>query len=157
MTKAKILTKAAVVLMATVSLTIMLTGCSLNGAGGGEAEETARLWADAYFKCDFHEAERYSTAESGRWLRFAASNTTEKALQLLQEKTTEVSIDGFAAANDTAGTATVRVSNYLKPVAIGEEPQTEEDGEFLLIMVKRDGRWKVKMEGLPRSGRQSRD
>jgi len=55
------------------------------------------------------------------------------------------------------GVATIEVSNYVRPTAIGSKPEVADKGLFLIPMVKRDGKWLVRMEGLPRSERQSRD
>ena len=54
-------------------LPLLLTGCHLADNHYQKAIDNAHDWAEAYFNNDFHEAERLSTPESGRWLRFAAS------------------------------------------------------------------------------------
>ena len=81
----------------------LMTGCSLVLTDDNEAMDVAARWAEAYFNYDFHEAEQYVTPESGRWLRFAASNTTEHDLQLAQEDGEAiVDVDDFfTEANDT--------------------------------------------------------
>ncbi len=136
---------------------VMMAGCSQNSGGNGAAMEVAANWADAYFNCDFHEAAEYATPESGKWLRFAASNTTEQDLQTIEGKATATADDYFTVANDTLRVVTLHVSNFLKPSAVGSQAQLQEEGTFLVTVVKRDGRWKVRMEGLPRSEKQSRD
>ena len=68
-----------------------------------------------------------------------------------------VVVKEFNQANDTLGVATIEVSNYVRPTAIGSKPEVADKGLFLIPMVKRDGKWLVRMEGLPRSERQSRD
>ena len=56
---------------------LLLTGCGEATESDDAARQVAQAWGDAYFNCDYHEAEQYVTEESGKWLRFAASNTTE--------------------------------------------------------------------------------
>lgn len=134
-----------------------MASCNIGQEGDDVALNVATDWADAYFNCDFHEAASYATAESERWLRFAASNTTEQDLQTVKGGATADADDYFTVANDTLRVVTLHVRDFLKPVAVGEPAQLQEEGTFLVTVVKRDGKWKVRMEGLPRSEKQSRD
>lgn len=130
----------------------LFTSCDIGINGDEAAQKAAVAWADAYFNCDFHEAEEYSTAESGKWLRFAASNVTEQDLQLLRERNAVVEADEyFPEANDTLRVVRLTVRNYLAPKALGEASQLADVGHFNVTVVKRNDHWKVKMEGLPRS------
>ncbi|MCR5365388.1 MAG: hypothetical protein K6E67_04505 [Prevotella sp.] len=135
----------------------IMASCNIGQEGDDVALSVATDWADAYFNCDFHEAASYATAESEQWLRFAASNTTEQDLQTVKGGATATADDYFTVANDTLRVVTLHVRNFLKPVAVGEPAQLQEEGTFLVTVVKRDGKWKVRMEGLPRSEKQSRD
>ena len=136
---------------------ITMASCNVGIEGDDAALDVAANWADAYFNCDFHEAANYATPESDKWLRFAASNTTEQDLQTLEGKATATADDYFTVANDTLRIVTLHVKNFLKPVAVGSPAQIQEEGTFLVTVVKRDGKWKVRMEGLPQSEKQSRD
>ncbi|MBQ3698373.1 MAG: hypothetical protein II886_00525 [Prevotella sp.] len=137
---------------------LLLAGCDLGFNGDEAARDAAVAWADAYFNCDFHEAAEYATPESGKWLRFAASNTTEDGLELLRERNAKVEGDDYyPVANDTLRVIKLKVWNPLLPTVPGQEARQAEKGEFLVTVVKRDGSWKVRMEGLPRSEKQSRD
>ena len=136
---------------------ITMASCNAGFEGDDAALKVATDWADAYFNCDFHEAATFATPESDKWLRFAASNTTEQDLQTLEGKATATADDYFTVANDTLRIVTLHVRNFLKPVAVGSPAQIQEEGTFLITVVKRDGKWKVRMEGLPQSEKQSRD
>ena len=136
---------------------VMMTGCNLGFEGDDAALDVATNWAEAYFNCDYHEAASYATAESDKWLRFAASNTTEQDLQTLEGKATATADEYYTEANDTLRIVTLHVRNFLKPVAVGAPAQLQEEGTFLVTVVKRDGKWQVRMEDLPRSEKQSRD
>ena len=101
---------------------------------------------------------QYVTEESGKWLRFAASNTTESDLELLQRQQATVDADDyFPVATDTLRVVRLKVENYLSPTALGEASRQEEEGVFEVTVVKRADSWQVRMEGLPRSEKQSRD
>ena len=141
-----------------LALLAIVTACDNIAADDQAAAEAAQRWAEAFFGCDYHQAEQLSTPESRRWLLFAASNTTQHDLDLVNGKAVEVSFDNyFPERNDTMATVRLGVSHYLKPGAIGRESTLAEDGIFDITVVKRNDQWLVRMEGLPRSGKQSRD
>jgi hypothetical protein len=136
----------------------VLTGCSLTHTDDDAATDAAEQWAWAFFNCDFHEASQYCTPESNQWLRFAASNITEEDLKRLQEKELEVTpTDYFPEANDTMRVVELKVKNFLKPTAVGTPSTIQEEGCFHVCVVNRDGKWLVRMAGLPRSEKQSLD
>ena len=143
--------------LTTFTLASMLAGCTLMGDSDYAVSQTAERWAEAFFSCNYHEAEQLSTPESGRWLRFAASNTTQQDLDILAQHTVEAEADTPSAVNDTLRTLSLTVRNYLMPAAIGDSVKQLSQGIFHVTMVKRDGRWLVRMEGLPRSEMQSHD
>ena len=137
----------------------LMASCDMGQDGNEAVHETAETWAEAYFNCDYVQAGKYATAESDKWLRFAASNTTAQDLELLNERHAVVaSDDDVSFSDDTLCIVTLRVNHYLKPSMLGEPSvQADEEGVFYVTMVKRDGRWQVRMEGLPRSEKQSHD
>ncbi len=139
---------------------VFLAACSFGNQGDEEALQVAEQWGDAFFNCDFHRAERYCTTDSKQWLQFAASNTTEQDLQLLQQNedgATVTAEDFFPEANDTMRMVMLQVKNHLSTPAIGDTAIMVEKSVFRIPVVKQKGEWRVKMEDLPRSGRQSRD
>lgn len=140
---------------------LLLTGCSLLNTKG-DAYETASAWAEAYFNCDYKTALEYVTPDSEKWLRFAASNTTEDDIQLMNSQNAEISIVDMTTApsintDEELCIITLNVSHYLSPTSLGEKPRQEQDGMFLVTLVKKDSKWLVRMADLPRSEKQSRD
>ncbi len=140
-----------------LALLPLLTGCEWTSDGA--IERTARDWAEAYFNYDFIKARKYTTAESCQWLNYAASNMTEGDISLWNEQDTpvEVSVTDVLEGNDTMAIAIVDISYWLAMDSIGQGGNIKRNGRFTLNMVKRNGRWLVKMAGLPQSERQSRD
>ena len=137
---------------------VLLWSCNGLLSDEGEAARATHVWADAYFNADYMEAKTLSTAESERWLRFAASNTTAHALELLNSQPAEVvSVTEYTVANDTLQVMRIGIRNYLAPTAPDAEERQVAEGSFLVTVVRRDGRWLVRMEGLPRSEKQSHD
>ena len=144
--------------MIGVLAAMVMAGCSAGNADDESARETAVTWADAYFNCDYAEASQYVTEESMKWLRLAASNTTENDLALLREQNAVVEgAEYFTSATDTLRVVQLRVSHYLAATPLGEDASLGADGRFNVTVVLRNGAWRVRMEGLPRSEKQSRD
>ena len=138
---------------------VIMGGCSPATGDDTEAKEAARAWADAYFNCDYNDAAQYATPESRKWLAYAATNTTEEELQRLNDAggATVSMNDGFEAANDTLRQVTVTVSNALIADGQGLSAPAANEAVCRVTVVRREGRWMVRMEGLPQSGMQSRD
>ena len=133
---------------------ILVAGCDSGMTGDQQARNAVEDWADAYFNCDFKDAKEYVTEESQKWLQFAASNTTEQDLKLLQEAGgAQITVsDDFEEANDTMRLVTLTVSNCLTA-----KSALSQEATFKVRVVKREAGWQVRMEGLPQNGMQSRD
>lgn len=147
-------------LLLLLMLAVLATGCHrLNPDDESQADEVLTAWAEAYFNCRYKEALRYVTPESERWLRFAASNMTEADVTLLNAQQQEATVvrSRYDSNSDSTAVAHIVVSNYLQATAIGQQGRMASRGEFDIPLVKRNKQWYVRMEGLPRSGRQSRD
>ena len=141
-----------------LSLTLTLTACSLVKSDEDKAIETAVEWGEAFFNCDYHAAEALSTAESRRWLQFAASNTTQQDLDLLRQHPAEVdATDFFPEADDTLRVVQLVVRHSLSPAVNGGQSVQVEEALFPVTVVKRNGSWLVRMASLPRSEKQSHD
>ena len=140
------------------ALLVLTVGCDVAMDDDSKAIKVAEQWAEAYFNDDFHEAIKHATPDSEDWLRYAASNATNEDLQLLDATPATVTADdGFPIANDTLRVVTLHVNNYLENTALGSSAKQVKEGTFRVNVVKHDGEWLVKMEGLPQSERQSRD
>jgi hypothetical protein len=133
---------------------ILIAGCDAGMTGDQQARNAAEDWADAYFNCDFKDAKEYVTEESQKWLQFAASNTTEQDLKLLQEAGgAQITVsEDFEEANDTMRLVTLTVNNCLTA-----KSALSKEATFKVRVVKREVGWQVRMEGLPQNGMQSRD
>lgn len=138
---------------------VLLTGCDMGMDGDQEARDAAVAWADAYFNCDFKDASEYVTKESLKWLQYAASNTTEQDLKLLQDAGgAEITVsEGFDVANDTLRVVTFSVTNVLTPAVQRQASALAKNATFKVTVVKREDGWQVRMAGLPQNGMQSRD
>ena len=141
------MTSAKGILLACTQLAL-LTGC-IQHSNQTEATKAAIQWSEAYFGYDYHEAERFCTPESGKWLRFAASNASQDDVDLMGDQTIEVTAIR-ESADDTLRFVTLQVSHFVRPGTVGEPSSLGSDGQYQLVMVKRNGQWLVKLNGLPR-------
>lgn len=137
-----------------------VTGMGLAGCGESTPEEdpasVADSFSEAYFNYDFMKASRYTTAESRRWLSYAASNVYEADIEVLRgmESGATVEIDGVDDGDtDSTAMATVRVDNYMLRDTIGRSGRVVSGLAFRLPMVKRGGKWLVHLSEMPRSSR----
>ena len=136
---------------------ILMAGCDAGLNSDQQAREVAGKWADAYFNCDFKDADNYVTPESRKWLQYAASNTTEQELNMLQEAGgAQVTVSETATeGNDTLKTFRLTVANCLGTTH--ETAALVKERTFMVTVVRRTTDWQVRMAGLPQSERQSRD
>ena len=138
---------------------LLLTACDSERSKPDSAVgQQAWAFADAYFNYDFKRAVELVTPESARWLQFAASNITQQDIDLLnsQDEPTTCDVGSIQQVNDSTFYATVSVTNYMQRDSIGQQMHVVDEGVFRLPVVRRDGKYYVRMEGLPRSERQSR-
>ena len=137
-----------------------LSGCIDNEADpNAKIKECAIDFAEAYFNYDFKKAQRWVTPESVKWLQFAASNVSQEDIDLINEQEDEATVEvaEFEYVNDSVSVVTVEVQSFLQKDSIGKAGSMTDQATFRLTVVERDGKPRVRMEGLPRSERQSRD
>lgn len=137
--------------------------CACSGYNGSKDKDEIALVADSfamsYFNLDFPSSVNHCTPESRRWLSFYASNISEKDIEVLAGLPEPVSCDitDIEVLDDTSAVATCSVSGFPEMGAIGCPVAISEQGIFEIPVVKRQGRWLVKMEAPLQSGKQSRD
>ena len=59
--------------------------------------------------------------------------------------------------NDTTATANYRIHNFMRIDTLGKAGEMTEQADYIITLVKRDGKWNVKMEGPLQSERRNRD
>jgi len=145
---------------AILYLGLLLTSCTNNKPSPDElATQQAKLFADSYFNYDYTSALALITPESAKWLQFAASNITQNDIDQLNAHNEEVTTDvtDLLWIDDTTALATIEAANYLLKDSIGRNMRRMDEGTFQIKIVERQGQYYIKMEGLPRSERQSPD
>jgi hypothetical protein len=135
--------------------------CS-GGLGSSESRlaECADSFAVHYFNYHFADAMRFVTPESEKWLHYAASNVHQADIDLLrsQEEPATVELNEIEIDEaDSTGTIRLSVSNFLRMDTIGTSAHLTKRATYVLHAVCKDKKWRIRMAGLPRSGKRSRD
>ena len=138
-----------------------LTACS-DGIGSQQQQAAGRVatdFAEAYFDMNYLRANDFVTTESAKWLAFVATNIGQEDIDVANTRNegARVTLTSCEALNDTTCEALLEVDNYVAADSIGRPAVVRDGGVFRLKVVLRDGRWQVRMEGLPRSEKHSRD
>jgi len=116
-----------------------------------EMNDCAVQFADSYFNYKFAEALKQCSSESEKWVRFAASNVSDDDINILnaREKPAEAEAVESRFVNDTIGTVSLKVHNYLSSDSIGVRGKIVSTAYFQLDMKKTEGRWRVVLSSLP--------
>jgi hypothetical protein len=143
-----------------VSVVLLATACSETPkAPDALVSDKALAFAEAYLNYDYQEALRHVTPESEKWLRYAASNLTQEDIDAVngQEEAATVEADDVTWTSDSTAVVAITASNLMVKDSIGKAAYWHEEAEYRLTVVKRDGRYYVRMACPLRSERQSRD
>ena len=139
------------------AIVFLCAGCQLHDDNSLEAiDDSLTTWAEAYFAYDYEKSLEYLTPESEKWIRFAASNITEQDIRFINEHNKGVKvtiIDRHVMAGDTACAAMIRVTDYAQLGFADQDDKVIDQAEYQVTLVKRNGKWLVKMEGPLQSGK----
>ena len=138
---------------------LVFGGCQEHDGSEDQLQECVDSFAVYYYNWHLDKAARFCTADSRQWLQFAASNVHQEDLDTLHNKAedAQVEIGDISQTDDNSATAEIHVSDFLQMDTIGQPPTLVDEADFTLQLVMEQGKWRVRMEGLPRSGKQSRD
>lgn len=150
------------IIMFTVSACLSATcSCSHDAmsADMNEAINVADNFAGRYFNYELEASRNYCTPESVVWLSFLASNINQEDIDILnaQDRPATVETDDVEMTSDTTAVAICEVSNFLRLDTLGRPGEITPKAIYAIHLVKRNGRWLVRMEGLPQSEKQNRD
>lgn len=138
-----------------VATILFATSCGDGGSDQSDAEDVAVCFGKAYFNYEFKNASQYCTPESERWLKFAASNVTEKDVEVLRGMDTGAEVESSDvnyADDDSTATVCVTVHDVMMRDTIGGDGHVVDEAHYIIPLVKQGDIWLVKMEGLLRNG-----
>lgn len=136
----------------------LLAGCQNHEGSKEQLTTDVDSFATLYFNWRFPDALKYCTPESEQWIRYAASNVHQADVERLRNKGEDatVGIDDIQLGDDeTTAVASITVRNFLQMDTIGQEAHLVEQASFQLSLEKDQGKWKIRMANLPRSGTRS--
>lgn len=148
------------IVLTIITLTTTNSSCKQEPGSEEQLREHADSFAVNYFNWHFEQALRYCTPESEKWLRYAASNVHEEDVELLRNKEADAQVelgDIIYNDNDSIVTIETKVYDYLQMDSIGKAAHLVPESTFRLTMVKRSGKWLIRMESPLRSEKQNRD
>lgn len=140
----------AVALIATA--TYGLAGCQPHEGSEDQLKADVDSFATYYYNWDFPKAIKYCTPASERWLRYAASNVHEADVEALRQKADDASIeiqDVEFGDDEVTASVSISVSHFLQMDSIGQAAHLISQANFQIPMEIHNGKWKVKLEGLP--------
>jgi|SRR5574344_189205 hypothetical protein len=146
--------------LVSIAILSMIFGCGKLHTSDKQLNDEVNAFATSYFNYDFHGALSHCTPESRKWIVYAASNIHDADIDVLRNAKEGASVeikDYVFDDNDSTGYALVTVNNYMRMDTIGKACQLISKSDFRLPIVMRNNKWTIKMEGLPRSERQSHD
>lgn len=131
---------------------LTLTASACNGSMIREheqAEDSALGFASAFFNFDFDGAASFCAPESFPWIRFKASNITEKDLEVYNKDghLAEAELEDLTFKSDSTAIAICNMSHVLLTDSLERQGIMAQEKKFIIPLVKRDGKWVVKMEG----------
>lgn len=146
--------------LAIVAITLSFAACNEIRNEKTELRKDIGRFAESYFNYDFKNAMQYCTPDSKKWLAYIASNISEADLVVLrdQEEGASVSIKDIEIhGNDSTGVVRMIVRNFMCVDTIGRSGRMKPEGIFVFNIVKREGRWLIRMGGLPRNEKSNHD
>lgn len=140
-------------------MAIMATACSNSQAAREKnLKQQADSFATYYYNWQFHKAQTFTTEESEPWLRMAASQLTQKDVDLLNEtdENATCEVGDIDYENDSTARVQITVRHYLRIDSIGVKATPTDRGTFVLPMVYQNGKkqWYVNLNGVLREENQ---
>ena len=137
-----------------VLLPTLLVGCDVRKvAFSREFDGSVDSFAVYFFNWRLDKAAQFCTPDSKKWLQFAASQVHPEDLEQMKSLPNNFAYSYEITQGDTKGVAAevaLNVENFFVLDSIGKPGRLKDNATFPLQLVKQDGTWKVKLDGLPR-------
>lgn len=140
---------------------LSLTSCNKNNEDQALEEITGTVdeFAEYYFNFDLNGTIKTCTPESKKWLSFLASNIRQEDIDILkaQKEGSWHETGDIIFTSDSTVNVECKVFNFLKIDTLGRAGSMTEHATYKIPLVKRNGKWKVKMEAPLQSEKRSHD
>ena len=135
-------------------LPTLLVGCDVRKvAFSREFDGSVDSFAVYFFNWRLDKAAQFCTPDSKKWLQFAASQVQPEDLEQMKSLPNNFAYAYEIIQGDTKGVAAevaLNVENFFVLDSIGKPGRLKESATFPLQLVKQNGTWKVRLDGLPR-------
>lgn len=112
---------------------LVLCSCESHAGSARQLKKEVDSFSVYYFNWQFHQARRFVTPSSEKWLRYAASQVHQADIELLQQKelpaTCEIN-EVVYSDDDRSAIAHVTIRNYLRMDTIGKAASVVDAANF---------------------------
>ncbi|MBR6937163.1 MAG: hypothetical protein IKH63_06285 [Prevotella sp.] len=132
-----------------------LVACDFHAGSSRQLKKEVDSFAVYYFNWQFHQAVRFVTPESEKWMHYAASQVHQADIDLLQSKELPASCEineVVYSEDDKTAIAHVTIQNYLRMDTIGKAATIVNTAQFdiPLIYQAETDKWIVEVNELLR-------
>lgn len=145
------------------SSSIIIMSCNNPETYGNDETENIKSTADDFsynfFNYRFEKAMRLCTTETKQYISYIATNITEEDIDNLHKKETAAKCEAedITLLNDSCAEICCTVTDYYAKDVIGEAGRTINRSEYIIMLVKDNGKWLVKKVSRQQNGKPSRD
>lgn len=125
------------------------TSCSRQDEAKKAVTKASEDFATAYFNMQYNKAATLATAGSHKWIRFKASNITQKDIEVYNTNQT-VSVaraEEISFTSDSTAEVVCRVVHVLNTDSLEQNIRPDETRIYHLSLVLQDNTWLVRMAG----------
>ncbi|MBQ5507660.1 MAG: hypothetical protein IIT85_11085 [Prevotella sp.] len=141
--------------MMVLGVLFFLVACDFHAGSSRQLKKEVDSFAVYYFNWQFHQAVRFVTPESEKWMHYAASQVHQADIDLLQSKELPASCEineVVYSEDDKTAIAHVTIQNYLRMDTIGKAATIVNTAQFdiPLIYQPETDKWIVEVNELLR-------
>ncbi|MBQ4209552.1 MAG: hypothetical protein II658_00915 [Prevotella sp.] len=141
--------------MMVLGVLFLLVACDFHAGSSRQLKKEVDSFAVYYFNWQFHQAVRFVTPESEKWMHYAASQVHQADIDLLQSKELPASCEineVVYSEDDKTAIAHVTIQNYLRMDTIGKAATIVNTAQFdiPLIYQPETDKWIVEVNELLR-------
>ena len=141
--------------MLLACLLFVASSCESHLGSSRQLKKEVDSFAVYYFNWQFHQAIRFVTPESEKWMSYAASQVHQADIDLLQQKELPATCEIMEISYDDnafSAIAHVTIRNYLRMDTIGKEASVIDVANFDIPLSynSQSDKWIVNINELPR-------
>ncbi len=134
-----------------ISMAAMLALIACSTKETEKIEQKAIAFASAYYNFRFNNALALCTQESGKWIKFHASNVRQTDIDTYNNMpdSAQCAIAEVSLDDDSTAIVLVDVRNYVLTDSIYRKGEIGRNAQVKLKMKKKAGKWRVCLDSMP--------